>query len=407
MGRFALVVLLLAAGCGGAAAGTLDGGDSGDGGGSGDGGSYPGPGDDLDQAEGCPGVFNPNQLLRYDLEMAPGDWATVLADNSYSVFVPAQLSCGGAAPITVGVRRKRSGGTNKVGLKIDINQQVPGQRYFDLRKLSFENGVSEGTSSDATEVETYVMEYLAWRLVTLSQMIGGRAALAELYVNGDVIGVYVNVEQVDKRFLDDRLGDDTGWLYKKSGGINDGLKTHETDGLDDPYDDYLCFWDRSSGCPLPADLSTELPLRVDLDQLLTLGAVNAIMANSDAPLFKDNNYYWYDYAGGGRVYLPWDLDTVMNRDIDVLTGGVGGQTDLYTGVLFPTWEDQYRAILQALLADSLTETAIRAELERVAGVASDAFSRDPYVTGSVDGAVSNLESYWTARLDDVAAQLGQ
>jgi CBS domain-containing protein len=33
-------------------------------------------------------------------------------------------------------------------------------------------------------------------------------------LNGEVLGVYVVVEVVDKVFLDSRLGDDAGWLYK-------------------------------------------------------------------------------------------------------------------------------------------------------------------------------------------------
>jgi hypothetical protein len=140
--------------------------------------------------------------------------------------------------------------------------------------------------------------------------------------------------------------------------------------------------------------------------MLTFGAVNAIIANSDAPLFKDNNYYWYDYAGGKRVYIPWDLDTVMNHDMHVVDGGVGGQTEMYTGVLFPTWSPEYRAIIDSLLTNALTETAIHGELDLVLQAAANAFARDPYVTGSLDGAVSGLKSYWTGRLADVATQIG-
>jgi hypothetical protein len=123
-------------------------------------------------------------------------------------------------------------------------------------------------------------------------------------------------------------------------------------------------------------------------------------------LFKDNNYYWYDYNGGKRVYIPWDLDTVMNRDLHVIDGGVGGQTTMYTAVLFPTWEPEYRATLSSLLESSLTEQAIHAELDVVADVAAGAFADDPYVTGTLDGAVSSLRSFWSSRLSDVAAQLG-
>src|SRR5690606_38208931 len=138
--------------------------------------------------------------------------------------------------------RKRSGGAVKVGLKIDINQLVPGQTYHGLRKLSMENGVSEGTSEDGAPVSTHVIEHLGWRLMQRAGVVASRAVFARVHVNGDLLGVYVNVEQVDKRFLRSRLGDDDGWLYKKSGSAGDGLKTHENDGLEDPYVAYFCFW---------------------------------------------------------------------------------------------------------------------------------------------------------------------
>ena len=50
--------------------------------------------------------------------------------------------------------------------------------------------------------------------------------------------------------------------------------------------------------------------------MLLMGGLNAFMGNSDSPLLKDNNYYFYDWPGG-RLYLPWDLDTVMNRTFNL------------------------------------------------------------------------------------------
>jgi hypothetical protein len=51
----------------------------------------------------------------------------------------------------VGIRRKRSGGTVKVGLEIDMNEIVADQSYYGLRKLSLENDVSEGSTGDGAE----------------------------------------------------------------------------------------------------------------------------------------------------------------------------------------------------------------------------------------------------------------
>jgi spore coat protein CotH len=332
----------------------------------------------------------------------------VLADTTYSLVVPAVMQCEGETPLTVGIRRKRSGGREKVGFKIDMNAFAPGQEWYGLKKLSLENGVSEGDTEDGADVLVYVSEYLAWRLMVLSGAVSSRATLTAVEVNGDSLGVYVNVEQVDKRFLQERLGDDSGWLYKKSGGVNDGLKTNELGAGDNPLDDYFCFWDSGNGCPAPSSdvLASELPARLDIAQFLRFGAVNALMGNADGPLFKDNNYYFYDYASGPRVYIPWDLDTAMKDSASVYAGGGGGGNGTsFDGVLFTHWRDDYTAILDELLDNRFTSAAIQAELDRVSAVAGAAFDADPYVTGTAADAVASLQQYWAERLAAVRVEV--
>jgi spore coat protein CotH len=354
-------------------------------------------------------VFNPEQLLNLSLSMAPGDWSAVLADTSYTLVVQARLRCNDGPELLVGVRRKRSGGQQKVGLKIDFNHVVPGQDFQGLRKLSLENGVSSGSNADTGDVRGLVAEYLGWRLMSSSGAVSSRAALVTLTVNGSSRGVFVNVEQVDKGFLDRRLGNNDGWLYKRSGSDGDGFKTHETDGLNDPYDDYFCFFAKGGGsCAMPSAtvMAGELPPRLDIPQLLRMGAVNAIIANTDAPIFKDNNYYWYDRDGGPRLYLPWDLDTTMNDGaMNVFTGGVGGQVSFYTDALFSNWQGDYKTILQQLLAGGLTRAAIFGELDRAARDAGAALDAAPYASGDTASALAALTSWWTARLTTVQSQV--
>jgi spore coat protein CotH len=363
---------------------------------------------ELATSSGCAGVFNPDQLLTLALGIDPGDFSRVLADTTYSIVAPAQMQCEGEAPLTVGVRRKRSGGRQKVGFKLDMNAFVPGHEWYGLKKLSLENGVSEGDTEDGAEVRAYVGEYLAWRLMVLSGAISSRATFMALEVNGESLGVYVNVEQVDKRFLQERLGDDSGWLYKKSGGVNDGLKTNELGAGDNPFEGYFCFWASGNGCPLPSAeaLATDLPARLNIAQFLRFGAVNALIGNTDGPLFKDNNYYFYDYASGPRAYIPWDLDTAMKDSPSVYSGGGGGGgTSSFDAVLFTHWRDDYTAMVDQLLDDHFTLAAIQAELDRVLLVAGAAFDQDPFVTGTAADAVTSLEQYWSGRLSDVRVEV--
>ena len=364
---------------------------------------------DLSGVVGCEGVFNPSQILDYHLTLPAGDWSAVLADDPATdpeVARQAQFHCNDEPPILVSIHRKRGGGTTKVGLKIDINAVVANQTYYGLKNLVLDNSVGccEASDGDAGDM---LREYLAWQMMRLSGTVSSRFVFVNLYVNGELLGVIGNVEAVDKVFLDDRFADDSGWLYKKSGGPGGGLKTHESDGPAgaDPYDDYFCFWSSSGGgpdtCATPADVAATLSEHLMLDQMLRFGAVNAMVANSDSPIFKDNNYYYYDWPGT-RAYLPWDLDTCMK---DLNTSVFDAGSSKFVSVLFPTWEDDYDQILTALLSEPLTLAAIHQELDRVLAVTGAAISADPFLSASPADEIESLKTYWATRHAAVTAQV--
>jgi hypothetical protein len=369
-------------------------------------GGYPGTGDDLGTATGCAGVYNPDQVLTMHLVVAPGDWATVQNDCSFTTYVPAQLSCGDGPAIQVAIRHKRSGGTQKPGLKIDINHYDDTQTYYGLKKLNWENGVgssADGCGDDGSSTAALLSEYLGWRLHALGGSIASRVAFIDVTLNGERLGAYLAVENVDKVFMKQRLGDASGWIWKFSGSPGDGQQTNA--GVDDPYDDYFCFLEQN-GCALPsaATLAAELPGKLDIPQLLKVGAINALMANHDGILLKNNNYIYYDWAGP-RLYLPWDLDTTMNDDYDVFTGTVPGGTTRYTDVLFSNWEGDYAALLASLLDGPLSLAAIEAEIDRAADVAGPYLESDPLVGGSAQAAATDLHAWWEDRHAAVRAQV--
>jgi spore coat protein CotH len=360
----------------------------------------------LDTSVGCPGVFNPDQILEYTITLTETDYAALLADTSFSVSFDAQLSCEGSVPLRVAIERKRSGGASKVGLKVDLNRLDSTQSFHGLKKLGFDNGVSSGSSADEATPRDVIAEYLGWRLMQLAGVTSSRAVLSRIRINDGAAMVYVHVEQIDKRFLKDRLGSDDGWLYKKSGGDGDGRKTHESDGQLNPHEAWFCFWQRPS-CAAPASetLSAELPIRLDIPQMLRLGAVNAILSNTDGLILKDNNYYHYDSVSGMRSYLPWDLDTTMAAPLNVLQASVPGGTRAFVDVLFSHWQPLYVDILRKILTRSITQEAIDFEIDRVLRVAAASIDADPALTGTAADATAVLRAWWQARLKDLSSQL--
>src|SRR5688572_1111928 len=91
-------------------------------------------------AQAWPDVFNPFQILTLNLQLAAQYCDTIRHDITNEIEVPAWFWADGESPILVSVRRKSSralpseANPIKVGLKIDINELVDGQKWRDLTK---------------------------------------------------------------------------------------------------------------------------------------------------------------------------------------------------------------------------------------------------------------------------------
>ncbi len=75
--------------------------------------------------------------------------------------------------------------------------------------------------------------------------------------------------------------------------------------------------------PDDATLATELPALINMEGMLTLGAIDAILGNADDLFPKEKNIYHADFLGGKRrEYFNWDLDSVIGQvDYDIYTFG--------------------------------------------------------------------------------------
>src|SRR5687767_12342124 len=321
-------------------------------------------------AQAWPDVFNPFQILTLNLQLSDQDWDTIRHDLTNEIEVPATFWADGETPILVLVRRKSSRALPseadpvKVGLKVDINELVDGQKWRGLTKVSLENGADSGV----------VEEGFAWNLHQLaSGSYGYQAAYAawvQLRVNGQLIGVYVNAEQRDKQMLRNRglWTEGETWLYDQD---DIGLPVLEEGEGPDPIFDALCYspFNLTAGkkgggaCRTPNDatLAAQLPQLVNMSGMLTQGAVDAYTDNHDALLSHGKNFQFADFsdpAGTGkdtrRLYFPWDLDAVFRST----SGGVYGSknsrkvtTSPYQEVILrhPAFRAQYNQIMLNLL----------------------------------------------------------
>ncbi|MHC4609329.1 MAG: CotH kinase family protein, partial [Planctomycetota bacterium] len=381
------------------------------------------------QAQDCNDLYNPNQVLTFNITMDPTDWETLRfscpggrCPPSPHTYFQATLQCGSTGPILVGIRRKSDladpseADPQKVSLKLDINEFIPGQTFAGKKKLSLENG-GEGA---------LLTEGLTWQTYQAAGgFVSGRCAWVNVYVNGDHKGLYSNVEQVDKVFLVDHGLDDSGWLIKA-----EDQRTHETPLELNPFAFNWYPFDHPDPLvypelPAPPDWRDQALWRVNMPSLLSFAAAESFVASIDGLVNKMTNYFYYDWsilpghdpAGQQpRLYFPWDLDTSMrgqDTDLDVLDAGAGhleqGLIEELdeAGLPFPepTFRADYFTAYKSMLNGPLALSQTLALVNGLEPLLSPHMNADPHQqTGLAAGEFQRIRSFLEDRTNSIVAQ---
>lgn len=438
MGWFTLVA------CGGADPGAVDAGPGAD-----------APAADAGDTRSSDYVFDLEALHHFDVEVSAADWAFLKADPRREEFVPATLIFEGVRYEEAALRFKGGYGTlescfddqnvqvcPKLSLKVSMTKFGSG-RFFGLRKLDFHSGVRD---------PTLMHEVIGYHLFRAMGVPAPRASHATLAVNGESLGLFILVEEVDKEFIQDHYANDTGNLYKGvwpqwdyADPYVEALHTNET--IADVTRMLALHSTIAAATPqtFPADVMTEL----DLPALGRLLAVDRAINNDDGPgrfycygagstECTNGNYYWYDEPGSAFHLIPWDLDYTLGEVNDDLgrAANAGGSCDpipfcdfyeldpcdiaeeifilpshcdpLYGLVHTATWT-AYLDALQELAAGPLSRTAIVPLVEAVRTKIRPAVSADPTGPGILEFESSNnwLDEVLADQLTAVQALLAE
>ena len=282
------------------------------------------------QIEGA-NLFSSNQVVTIELDFPQSDFWQQLEynyehiDANGSVYIPASLTLtdvtGTYSFDSVGVRLKgNSSGMHpgdKKSFKIDFNRFISGQNYDGLKKLNFSNGFKD---------PTFMREKLFFDLCRERGVPAPRVNYASVSYNGQAWGFYTMIEQIDDQFLDWRIGDDDGNLFKAGSNFDFGdgeaslvylgldqslyefsyeLKSNEDDN--DWYDliDFIYFLNSSSD----AEFESGLPSRLDLGPFLSSVAFNNLFSNLDTYTLSARNYYLYHNMSTDQwEWIKWDAN---------------------------------------------------------------------------------------------------
>jgi hypothetical protein len=283
-------------------------------------------------------IYDPAQLRTYDLTLTPENLAILDADPRAEQYVEGSLTLDGETQAPVGIRYKGSAGAfvfsgcidsegakacTKLSMKVGFDFRDPEARFHGLRKLQFHAMYLD---------PSMLKERLAYAVFRQFGVAAPRAVHARLRVNGQFIGVFTLVEQIDGRFTRSRFAEGgEGNLYKEAWPLTsdrvavaqDTLVSHlETNEDENPvFTGMLAFADelqRADSSALPGVLQRF----TDLEYSLRYVAVDRTIAVDDGPFHWycgggcwNHNYFWYEEPGRSRLWLiPWDLDSSFNLD---------------------------------------------------------------------------------------------
>ncbi len=278
-------------------------------------------------------VFDPTVVRRFELAVAPADWAAINADPRAEAYVPADLRYGDATLSRIAVRFK--GGVGSLGLcfdaqgnrlcpklsmKLKFDEYVRGQRFAGLKRLNFHAMMRD---------PSHMKDRLGYGLFRAAGVPAPRSVHARLVVNGEDLGVFALVEAIDGEFVEDHFravdGSGEGNLYKEVWPLHpiaepylNALETNEDDG---PSVERMIRFAAAIAGADATTLRAVLGAWMDLPTLVSFLAVDRLIDNWDgivgwycnqAGTCFNHNYYWYEEVGRDRVWLvPWDLDNTM------------------------------------------------------------------------------------------------
>ena len=251
-------------------------------------------------------MYDETRVAEIRLSFAPGDWEKLLAPvgPGDARFVPCGFTFDGEA-FTGAAACRRKGNLDywpqekKPQIIVRFNLTDKAGRFRGLRRLNLEA---------FHDLAAPVRDRLGMWIMRESGVDASRVNHARVFKDGQLLGLYMNIEALDQEFLEARFpGESDGNLWESG----EDLQTNELVRNDARLMELALMIQRE---PLEANHADFYPR---LDALVDVGQVIREMAAETAALADDNfstggaNFYLYEHPRRGFVVLPWDFDTMF------------------------------------------------------------------------------------------------
>jgi spore coat protein CotH len=332
-------------------------------------------------------LFDPTTVHDIQLRMNARDLQSLHLHYVENAFYPADIEWRGVRVGNVAVRSRGEGSRSdiKLGLELQFDRYIAGQRLLGLRGLVLDN---------LWQDPALLRESLTMALFARLGQPAPRESYARVFINDEYQGLYALVEAVDDQFLTRTFGDPQGyvfefhWLNEFLGGYpGSRLSTYNmmfeprTHELESPTSVYApierLFYEvnRNTDTTWREDVERYL----DVPQLLMHVAIEEFVSELDglAGYAGMNNFYLYRPSNASRhLFIPWDRDSAFQDVQSSVFMRMDTNEILRRLLTYPELREQYLQMLEACAGAAARDGWLEREVAWRAALIRDAARAD-------------------------------
>jgi spore coat protein H len=325
-------------------------------------------------------LFDPDRFLQVALTMDPSDYDVLRVEGrsfidlftgctagfEYTHFT-ASMTLDGELVENVDIRKKGFLGSlssTRPSFKLNFTALVPDREFHSLAKLTLNNN---------NQVPGNAQQCITYDMFRRAGLPAPRCNFARVSMNGEDLGIYSNVESLDKGFLRRNFSDPNGNFYEgqfPAGDFGDftqkGLQLKTNAERNDRSDIAAVASALNAD---DANLPSLLDRVVDIDEFLSFWAMESITGHGDSYTGLANNFFSYHDPGDDRFhFIPWGADNALTLESPIPGGGIAPYH--YTEIparlyAIPEYRQKFHDRIEELLATVWDEQAANRELDRI------------------------------------------
>lgn len=260
-------------------------------------------------------LYDPNHIQKIEIQFLQTNWdyqmdTAMIGSETY--LMADWVKINGEQLDSVGVKYKGNSSYDSTRIKNPLNialDEFVDQKYQGFTNIKLSNGYSD---------PSFIREVMAYNILS-NYMHCPRANFAQVYINGNYIGLYASAENINKKWCADHFYSSGGSFFKCNPLSNPGPTTKSNfkylgtdsslyESLYEIKSDYG-WYDLITLCQTASNNPSAIESVIDMDRLIWMLAFNQVMVNLDSysGVFAQNHYTYKDETGHFNPII-WDLN---------------------------------------------------------------------------------------------------